>query len=368
MRGSVRRGQPLIALALILTGWVAVRAAILQTPFDLPERPLESAALAREEVKRPVAPTAAIQRPVRHAAPAPAWMPPPATPVIERVTPVPLAPTILPPPAAIQTPVPVRIAAGHNLLLLAALSQLPLPPELRLARDPGTPTPFPYRAAPPQPRRWSGDAWLLWRRGSGGPTTAGLGPASYGASQAGAVIRYRLAPGSAHRPALYLRATAALRTPRDEEVAFGFAARPLGRVPVVAMAELRATRLGGREVLRPAAALVSEFPPIDMPLGTRAELYAQGGFVGGKGATPFVDGQLKVDRTLARAGRFELRAGGEVWGGAQRGAARLDVGPSVTLGLPLGTGGARVAADWRFRVAGDALPRSGPAITLSAGF
>ena len=134
------------------------------------------------------------------------------------------------------------------------------------------------------------------------------------------------------------------------------------------MAELRATRLGGREVLRPAAALVSEFPPLNLPLGTRAEIYAQGGYVGGKGATPFVDGQLRLDRTLARAGRFELRAGGGVWGGAQRGAARLDVGPSVTLGLPLGSGGARVAADWRFRVAGDAAPKSGPAITLSAGF
>lgn len=368
MRRSVRRGQPLVALALILSGWVAVRAAILQAPFDLPERPPETAALARGKMNRSISPDAAIQRPVRHAAQLPAWMPPPAAPVIEQVTPAPLAPAILPPPAPVQAPVPVRIAAGHNLLLLAALSQLPLPPELRLAREPGAPTRFPYRAAPPQPRRWSGDAWLLWRRGSGGTTTAGLGPGSYGASQAGAVIRYRLAPGSAHRPALYLRATTALHAPRDEEVAIGFAARQLGRLPVVAMAELRATRLGGREVLRPAAALVSEFPPLNLPLGTRAEIYAQGGYVGGKGATPFVDGQLRLDRTLARAGRFELRAGGGVWGGAQRGAARLDVGPSVTLGLPLGSGGARVAADWRFRVAGDAAPKSGPAITLSAGF
>jgi hypothetical protein len=30
--------------------------------------------------------------------------------------------------------------------------------------------------------------------------------------------------------------------------------------------------------------------------------------------------------------------------------------------------GARLGVDWRFRVAGDAAPSSGPAVTLSAGF
>lgn len=56
-------------------------------------------------------------------------------------------------------------------------------------------------------------------------------------------------------------------------------------------------------------------------------------------------------------------------GGAQKGAARLDVGPAASAAVGLGeSGGARLAVDWRFRVAGSAAPKSGPALTLSAGF
>ena len=50
-------------------------------------------------------------------------------------------------------------------------------------------------------------------------------------------------------------------------------------------------------------------------------------------------------------------------------ASRLDVGPTATVGWPLGpTGAARLGVDWRFRVRGNAIPASGPAVTLSAGF
>lgn len=385
MRGPTRRGQPLVALVLLLSGWVAVRAAIWQPPVAPPDPGVaeRSASLPRT---RPMLGLSGPQR-----APLPempsilgADIPqpeasPPSLPTGWLPAPLPLAPhdagPAIAPPAPQPNPVPVRIAAGHQLLWLAALSQLPLPPEMALLQA-GTPrragaVPFPYRS-PEAARRWSADGWILWRRGGSGPgagtASSGLAPASYGASQAGAVIRYRLDPGSAHHPTLYLRASTALHQPRDEEVAAGFAVRPLAGIPVIATAELRATRLVGGESLRPALALVSEFPPLKLPLGARAEAYGQAGFVGGKGATAFVDGQLRIDRPVLRLGRAELRAGGGAWGGAQEGASRVDVGPSATLGLPLGSGGARVAVDWRFRVAGNAAPASGPAITLSAGF
>ena len=369
MRARARRGQPLIALAVLLTGWVAVRAAIWQPPFELPARPAaEPATLFAKVQQSPhrqsgasaAAPPAADAQ--HTAPPAPnSW---PLAPLPDHS----FAPPVAPP---LPQPVPARIAAGHQLLWLAALSQMPLPPEMAVLQN-ATPTrqgiaPFPYRV-PEAARRWSADGWLLWRQGGTGMTGSGMAPASYGGSQAGAVIRYRLAPGSAHRPTFYVRASTALRGPRDEEVAAGFAARPLARVPVVATAELRATHLVGGTVLRPAVALVSEVPPLKLPLGARAEAYGQAGYVFGKGGTAFADGQLRIDRPLVKLGRAELRAGGGAWGGAQDGAARVDVGPSATLGLPLGTGGARVAVDWRFRVAGNAAPSSGPAITLSAGF
>ena len=53
---------------------------------------------------------------------------------------------------------------------------------------------------------------------------------------------------------------------------------------------------------------------------------------------------------------------------AQPGVERLDLGPRVALGLPLGRTAATLAAEWRVRVAGDAAPRSGLAITLAADF
>ncbi len=375
MRAHAGRGQPLIALAVLLTGWVAVRAAIWQPPFELPEQDAATPATFFAKVQQfqrsasgMATSATAGQLATDQLSDAAAQ---PSAPTNWPLAPLPnqsAVPAVTPP---LPPPVPARIAAGHQLLWLAALSRLPLPPEMAGLQN-GTPTrqgvaPFPYRAREAM-RRWSADGWIMWRQGGAGLTGSGMAPASYGGSQAGAVIRYRLAPGSAHRPTLYLRASTALRQPRDEEAAIGFAARPLTGVPVVATAELRATHLASGVALRPAVALVSEFPPIKLPLGARAEAYGQAGFVAGKAATTFVDGQLRIDRPLLKLGRAELRAGGGAWGGAQDGAARVDVGPSATLGVPLGTGGARVAVDWRFRVAGNAAPSSGPAITLSAGF
>jgi hypothetical protein len=115
--------------------------------------------------------------------------------------------------------------------------------------------------------------------------------------------------------------------------------------------------------------VVSEFPPVPLPAGLRGEAYAQAGYVGGRDATAFADGQLRIDRRIARAGSFELRAGGGAWAGVQRGASRVDVGPTASIGTQAPGGGSlRVGVDWRIRVAGNASPGSGAALTLSAGF
>ncbi|MEP6868606.1 MAG: hypothetical protein ABJA20_08820, partial [Novosphingobium sp.] len=216
--------------------------------------------------------------------------------------------------------------------------------------------------------RWSADGWLMLRRG-GGLAAAGAFAGNYGGSQAGAVLRYRLAPASPNKPSAYLRASAALNGSLEQEVAAGLSARLVRHVPVIAMAELRASRSGSGTRLRPAAALVTELPSLNLPAGLRAEAYAQAGYVGGSDATAFIDGQVRIDRKLFDLGRHELRAGAGAWGGAQRGASRVDVGPSAGVVLRLGdAAAARLAMDWRFRVAGRAAPASGPAITLSAGF
>ena len=62
----------------------------------------------------------------------------------------------------------------------------------------------------------------------------------------------------------------------------GLALRPLPRLPVSLMGEARVTRTATGDVIRPAFAVVSEFPPAALPLGFRGELYGQAGWVGGK--------------------------------------------------------------------------------------
>lgn len=225
------------------------------------------------------------------------------------------------------------------------------------------------QAPPARARRWSMDAWALFRQDGAGPLSPGVLPATYGASQSGSVLRYRLALSSRHRPAAYLRTTSALGGLRDNAIALGLAARPLPSVPVVAAVEGRLVDQSGSRNVRPAAFAYTELAPIMLPARLQAEAYIQAGYVGGGFATPFVDGLLRVDRHLLRIGMAEARLGGGLWGGAQRGAARIDTGPSASIVMPLGRGVfGRAAVDWRFRIAGDALPGSGPALTLSAGF
>jgi hypothetical protein len=268
------------------------------------------------------------------------------------------------------------------MLLAAAFAHMALPPEIArfyAGREFG-------RAAPAQlavadgpllgrgvardgggRERWSGDGWLLWRDGSAAAAAPGI--AAYGRSQAGAVLRYRLASASPARPTAYARLSRTLEGSRQAEAAAGLSVRPLRGVPVRLAAEGRITDTAGRREIRPAAFAVTELAPIALPLDLRGEAYAQAGYVGGRDKTAFVDGQARVDHGIARLGEDEeLRAGLAAWGGAQKGAARLDVGPSATLGFKLGETYSRLAVDYRLRVAGDAAPASGPAVTFSAGF
>lgn len=381
----------MLSLALLLASWIGARAMLLEAADTKPGDAAQVQAAVSSSVpdqgdslaNAAALPSSAGQnlaaRELLGAAPvgtAAASTPTPASsPAAAELPPVVLAPIAEPSPrvdpiAEPEVPNPFRgkprLAGGHQLLWLAALAQLPLPPE-------ATPE---ARAAPPKPKpkaqadggRWSGDAWLLLRRGGSGAGPLGGAPASYGASQAGAVIRYSLAPASSLRPKAYLRVSSAARSPHDEEAAAGLSLRPIPGLPVAAMAELRVTRLAGGTVLRPAAMLVSEFAPVPLPGQFRAESYGAAGYVGGKFATPFADGQLRVERPVARFGPAELRVGGGLWGGVQKGASRLDAGPGATLGFPLGAGGGRLSADWRFRLAGSAAPDNGPALTISAGF
>ena len=232
------------------------------------------------------------------------------------------------------------------------------------------------RSINPSPR-FSADAWFLQRGGSYASTspTAPLiaGTAGYGGSQSGAVLRYRLFLADPHRLSVFLRATSATNTP-DREATLGLSARPFGSIPIVLQAEARLQNDGTASRLRPAVQAISQFPPISLPLGLRGEAYAAGGYVGGRGATPFYDAAGVVDHHLfgigqsGTGGHADVRIGAGAWAGGQKGVGRVDVGPRASVSFRVRRIGVRAAVDYRARVAGHAAPGSGPALTLSAGF
>jgi hypothetical protein len=417
MRGFSRRGQPLLVLVMVLGGWVSARAMMWDAstlpaapmpaskPLAVLAKPAKAAPISRpaaaygtadwvEPTVLPESPGLGLDAPVVASAPAelaPAPMAPsndlsPAyREEIPRYAPLQSAASMAPPREPYQPAAPApaagrvapRIAGGHQMMWMAALSQMPMPPEMLGARAPMS-RPEPFYPGSPEPRlsgqtqrisRWSADGWVLWRRGSKLAPSGGLLTPSYGASQLGAVLRYRLAPDSALRPAAYLRATAALNGTGEREAALGLSLRPISRLPLSLQGEARFTSTPGGHLVRPAVLAVTELPLFALPLGLRGEAYGQAGYVGGRFATGFADGQLRVDRRVVQIGRADLRLGGGVWGGIQKGASRLDAGPSLSVGQPLGgPASLRLAADWRFRLAGKAAPASGPAVTLSAGF
>lgn len=367
-RGRQRRGQPLVALALVLLCWVGVRS-ILWAASDYAADRQSLAAARRSAARAPATIPGTVEArsgegPEHEVTPRPTTI-------------VPLG-SVDRPDMRPKTAVPPRIGWGHQLLFQAGTAAF-LPVQQELAAEmlsaPQSPTAPSLALRSRQLSRWSADGWVLWRQGGNGYNLPGRGlpgailySGAYGASQAGLVVRYRLAPESGHRPALYVRASSGYDRPRGEELAAGLAARPLPKVPVAVMGEVRATRISDATEVRPAVAVVTELLPVDLPFQLRGEAYVQAGWVGGKGQTAFVDGQARFDRHLAKLGGAELRVGAGAWVGAQRGTSRVDLGPSLRVDLPLAGINTRLSADYRIRVAGSAAPGNGVAITFSAGF
>jgi hypothetical protein len=211
--------------------------------------------------------------------------------------------------------------------------------------------------------RWSGSAWVYAREGSGARSLAALG--QLGGSQAGARLRWRLNPSDQLRTALYGRLSSPLEAASGAEAALGVEWHPLPGQPVWIAAERRVA-LGrqGRNAWSAYAAGGIWKP--GLPLGFTLDGYAQAGVVGAKRRDLFADGALRVSRPVASANGPHLGAG--VWAAAQPGVARVDVGPHARLPLTVAKQPFSLSADYRIRVAGDAVPGSGVAVTLASDF
>jgi len=293
----------------------------------------------------------------------------------------------VPPSAMASVPAPVDdeavlggLGADRHSLRLALMARL-LPPApggtTRAAVGTGSAF-FPFvpavRAEPGQGKpfwirrqlsSWSLSSWVYLREGSGNAPDA-IGAASQlGGSQAGLRLAYGF--GETGRTRAYGRATIAVQRPEQREIAFGLAFAPLARLPVdVAIEQRVAVGKEGRTALAVMAS--GGLSAVSLPAGFRLDAYAQAGVVGTRRRDGFADGAVVVDHRLGPDETTPLRLGALAAGAVQPGAARVDVGPRLTLRLPQVGEGGRIALDWRQRVAGDARPESGLALTLAADF
>ena len=210
-------------------------------------------------------------------------------------------------------------------------------------------------------------AYSFWRGGSGGRALAAGG--QYGGSQSGLIATFSLQdgekPGRPPTLALLLRAAVAHDNVDEREVALGVRWKPLEKLPVSVTTERRFRHDREDAFAIYAAGGVSD---VSLPLKFRAESFAQAGVVSGKQAGPFVDAFVRADRNVFQTRAVQVHAGAGAWAGGQRGAARLDIGPSLRTEVAIHDARIRINVDWRFRIAGDAKPGNGPAFTLSTGF
>jgi hypothetical protein len=327
---------PLRFLVTVMALWVAVRAAIL-LPGSPDGSPARAAATTTWQARAPYAeftPTAASPLPdraMRIAMAQPAFLPARQARVVD-------------PPSAVP---------ASTFQLTAARPRWAMPKAMRIGS-----ARLPLLAAPLLPRgpgRWSLSAWVLVRDDGSSPALAPGG--TLGGSQAGARITYGISGGVSLSGRAYLP----LRQRSAAELAPGIDWRPISSLPLHLLAERR-QRLGrdGRN-----AFALTLYGGVSRALSPhlRVDAYGQAGMVGLQSRDLFADGALRVSRRVG-----PLEAGAGAWGAAQPGAARLDAGPSLSWRLPVQGVNLRLQADWRFRVAGEAAPPSGPALTVAVDF
>lgn len=221
--------------------------------------------------------------------------------------------------------------------------------------------------APPTPS--SAFDFYVYRFHRGGSQAGVLdGGGQYGGSQSGFVATYALADGGAL--AVLVRGAIAHERLSERELAAGLRLRPFQGLPVSITAERR-FRNDRRDAF--AVYLAGGKSGVALPLRFKAEGFAQAGVISDKRSGAFFDFAARADRKLLEVGKLPIMAGTGIWGGGQMNGGgadvfRIDAGPTIAAEIPLDEMRLRVSADWRFRIAGDAHPASGPALTLSTSF
>jgi hypothetical protein len=225
----------------------------------------------------------------------------------------------------------------------------------------------------PVSKSWQVYTYSFWRFAKS--NQASLAAAGqYGGSQTGVVVTHRLRSLGAGELSLFGRAVISPGISQSQEFAAGLSMQLSRKLPVRLIAEHR---------LRSDARDVSAFYMTGSLEGQRLlgklmlSGFGQAGVVHDAGAidgkiTGFLDAGIRAEQKLLNAKPLQLSIGAGAWAGGQRGkyagSQRLDIGPTIRLDTDFSGQPVRLHADWRFRIAGNAEPGSGPALTLSTGF
>lgn len=354
MRGA---SPPLRCVVLVIGGWICLRAATLMPGWieeDAVARPAIGVASARREPSPNVTGLSAMGRSFG------------AQPLLSDVRSFARI-SLVPRSSRSATRIILTRAGGPAPFDedgIGAISQrVASAAEAETALMPTNPVrSFPASMPSPRPfSRWSSSAWAFVRRGGGGQLAAG---GTLGGSQTGARLSYRLSDDERRPLALSARIYAPLEG-KGAEAALGVEWQPVAGLPARLLAERR-QRVGKEG--RSAFALMAHGGVSDRPVagGLRLDAYAQSGIVGARSRDLFVDGSARLSKGLGDNGTIAVGAG--IWGAAQPGLSRVDIGPQVSLRLNVSGAAMRLAVDYRLRVAGDAAPGSGPALTLATDF
>ena len=253
----------------------------------------------------------------------------------------------------IPTPAPPeRFAEIEPFAFNAPAAFAPAPSRPGEAQSPPPP--------PPKLDRLQLTSWALLRNGLGNSSLAQGG--TLGGSQVGARLTYKFTP----EIAASLRFSSSAGGVRGAEAAAGVRWQPFRSLPVALNVERRQRlgRFGGRSDF--AAFAEGGLYQLPVALGFDLDAYAQAGIVGVKRSDWFADGAMTLTRPLWRG----FSGGLGIWAGGQSNEPngsiyRVDGGPRLTYQVRRNV---RIHADYRQRLVGDALPRSGPALTIAGDF
>lgn len=347
------RSKPLLALHLVCISWMSLRA--IQHQLE----PTAEAVMPEAQEPKVQGQPAPKPPEMRAVGPTPFRIAKVGFPSAAALAPIPIHPFDPPSrPAVGVTP------EGAPFLPSTALA-IPLAPPLEQAGIPALlASPQSRPARPAGLNRFSIDGWMIARDGSPG----GLLSGQLGGSQMGARARYALGKRDHHR---LISATMALASPLSgapgQELAVGVSSRPFVHLPLELIVEHRqGLARGTPSRLVALAATGGEMKVPGSAITVSA--YGQAGVAGSRTRLAFADGQIVATGPLVKRGTLRVSAGAGIWGAAQRGTSRLDVGPSLELSRAGPALPWRLSLQWRQRVAGEAHPGSGPALTLATSF